>query len=178
MLRDGVCDELTNTARCLFDGGDCCLEDKVEDFCKVCTCKRNVDNVKMSEAFQRQNVMVISNTDVWKQLDSSLSQKVTDVESEEVCSDLCLEPEIDAKVNAWQYQAAKKICNCHWIPVYQFCNPDIAIDMLTVDEYYSDEFAGYGVFYQTVKSLDCGISTFASLIHKKALGNIHCYRLC
>ncbi len=24
MLRDGVCDELTNNAKCHWDGGDCC----------------------------------------------------------------------------------------------------------------------------------------------------------
>ena len=40
MIRDGVCDEITNTERCLYDGGDCCKEDKSTELCNVCTCKK------------------------------------------------------------------------------------------------------------------------------------------
>ncbi len=37
MLRDGVCDELTNTALCHWDGGDCCLDKSIKDttLCQV-----------------------------------------------------------------------------------------------------------------------------------------------
>ncbi len=33
MIGDGVCDEVTNNERCLFDGGDCCKEDKSMTTC-------------------------------------------------------------------------------------------------------------------------------------------------
>ena len=37
MLRDGMCDEATNTEQCLWDGGDCCQDKSTinELFCKV-----------------------------------------------------------------------------------------------------------------------------------------------
>ncbi len=37
MLRDGICDEATNTELCHWDGGDCCQDKstKTDVFCKV-----------------------------------------------------------------------------------------------------------------------------------------------
>ncbi len=37
MLRDGVCDELTNNETCHYDGGDCCLDRDQKDttLCRV-----------------------------------------------------------------------------------------------------------------------------------------------
>ncbi len=41
MLRDGVCDDVTNVAQCLFDSGDCCLDTRFMDasLCLECMCK-------------------------------------------------------------------------------------------------------------------------------------------
>ncbi len=39
MIGDGVCDEATNTEECLFDGNDCCLENKNTDLCQDCFCR-------------------------------------------------------------------------------------------------------------------------------------------
>ncbi len=39
LINDGVCDEVANIADCLFDGGDCCLEDKDTKYCQDCECK-------------------------------------------------------------------------------------------------------------------------------------------
>ncbi len=40
LIGDMVCDEVTNNVECLYDGGDCCLEDTDKDrkFCSICTC--------------------------------------------------------------------------------------------------------------------------------------------
>ena len=41
LIGDGVCDDITNTKRCLFDGGDCCLSRKNTKLCIDCTCTQN-----------------------------------------------------------------------------------------------------------------------------------------
>ncbi len=38
-IGDKVCDDDTNFEKCLFDGGDCCLETKSTPFCRDCMCK-------------------------------------------------------------------------------------------------------------------------------------------
>ena len=35
---DGFCDDETNIASCLFEGGDCCGPDVVKVFCDECAC--------------------------------------------------------------------------------------------------------------------------------------------
>ena len=35
---DGYCDDLNNIDSCNFDGGDCCLEIVITDYCTECIC--------------------------------------------------------------------------------------------------------------------------------------------
>ena len=35
---DGMCDDLTNTLECNYDGGDCCGTDIVTTECNICVC--------------------------------------------------------------------------------------------------------------------------------------------
>ena len=35
---DGYCDDVSNILECNFDGGDCCLPNKVTDYCTECIC--------------------------------------------------------------------------------------------------------------------------------------------
>jgi hypothetical protein len=37
-IGDGLCDDDANSENCQFDGGDCCLDDVVIDFCEECMC--------------------------------------------------------------------------------------------------------------------------------------------
>ncbi len=41
LIGDGDCNDVTNTERCLFDGGDCCKDrsKKTSDLCLDCNCK-------------------------------------------------------------------------------------------------------------------------------------------
>ena len=40
LIRNNICDDVTNNAGCLYDGGDCCrpMAKKVEPFCIYCQC--------------------------------------------------------------------------------------------------------------------------------------------
>ena len=37
-MGDGYCDDVTNNEVCSFDGGDCCLENVIIDYCTECLC--------------------------------------------------------------------------------------------------------------------------------------------
>ena len=39
LIGDLVCDDVANTEMCLFDGGDCCLQNIDTSLCLDCTCK-------------------------------------------------------------------------------------------------------------------------------------------
>ncbi len=39
LIGDGVCDEVTNNEKCLFDSGDCCRQDaESKKYCTSCLC--------------------------------------------------------------------------------------------------------------------------------------------
>ena len=40
-INDGYCDDVTNTEECLYDGGDCCLEEISNQFCTTCFCHQD-----------------------------------------------------------------------------------------------------------------------------------------
>ena len=37
-ISDGFCDDGSNIAECLFDGGDCCMDYIDAQFCEICVC--------------------------------------------------------------------------------------------------------------------------------------------
>ncbi len=37
-FQDTVCDDKLNTEECMYDGGDCCLEEKTTSYCMNCSC--------------------------------------------------------------------------------------------------------------------------------------------
>ncbi len=117
MLRDSVCDEATNIALCLYDGGDCCLEAKDTTLCKNCSCMLLVTEDDLQNDFDTWEIhpldtsidfsTVISNT--------NSSVKVEEVVSSPVCSVLCLDHKKFDRINAWQYDAKERVCTCGWI---------------------------------------------------------------
>ncbi len=118
MLRDSVCDEETNTAVCLFDGGDCCLELKVKDFCKNCSCNLVVKSAKLLELFVNTDFKPLKNPERITEEAKVVRWiiEVDDVVSGAVCAMLCLEhDEKRSYINAWHYDKIQQVCHCGWI---------------------------------------------------------------
>ena len=118
MIGDRVCDEITNTKRCLYDGKDCCLEDKSTPYCKVCTCKLDTSQLSRQLTTTGSNVVNF-------RLDKLLTARiktgpfttltlVKDVQSSEVCSILCNDEDLTKveDVNAWMFNASDSRCSC------------------------------------------------------------------
>ncbi len=119
MLRDSVCDDTANMARCLYDGGDCCLEFKETKYCKSCACILDVDQGRLRNLFSQLNILPVDKpTDVEIAMERSIVEviKVEDVVSGGVCGVLCLDHEArNGELNSWIYLEDEKICKCGWI---------------------------------------------------------------
>ena len=114
MLRDGVCDETSNNAKCLFDGGDCCKENKDRSLCLDCTCHLEV--VELEKRFNALKVNAVKDLESMQiEIGNSggWTVEVEEVFTMEVCSVLCLDHENAAELNAWHYEG--RICRCGWI---------------------------------------------------------------
>ncbi len=153
MLRDAVCDEATNNADCLYDGGDCCLEFKVTTLCKNCSCILTIHLEEMQADFKRLNVKPLANQGKFNALNATSSVKVTDVVSAPVCAVLCLQHDKADMINAWHYHEYVQLCTCGWIQS-KHC----------LENYVQSEW-GFGTvldldgysFVQLEKTLPCGI---------------------
>ncbi len=119
MIRDLICDEVANIEVCLFDGGDCCLDSKRKDTsqCQICTCKLSVNNTLLAEDFEEQNIKELETPNDFELLTSKILDRIEfhDVASKEVCSKVCLEPELNDQVNGWMFDKATKVCVCAWL---------------------------------------------------------------
>ncbi len=115
MIFDGVCDEVTNNDRCLYDGGDCCQVEK-SSFCQDCTCKLDVDPAALQLEMESHKVVALF--DQRQFIDIIVKEegfKVQDVIDIHVCSKICMEQlllETSSGVNAWQYFQETRVCHC------------------------------------------------------------------
>ncbi len=89
--------------RCLYDGGDCCLENKVTNLCRICTCSVTVSVSDLNKRLKEHQAVVMPvGLENFRDV-----KKVVDVDSENSCWTLCL----DTKgVNAWYYD--QQLCTC------------------------------------------------------------------
>ena len=44
IVNDNICDDEANVYECDFDGGDCCAEESIKDFCLQCQCFCNTSS--------------------------------------------------------------------------------------------------------------------------------------
>ncbi len=121
MIDDGVCDEATNVERCLFDGNDCCLVNKSTPLCKVCTCKKKVDMDSLIKKTGELKVKA-SKTKKNDQLSNEIyfSTSVKDVESQQVCTIVCMEM-TEVKASYWTFNGTSKVCTCSELDFVNVC---------------------------------------------------------
>ncbi len=112
MIKDGVCDEITNIKRCLYDGGDCCLEDKAIHLCKVCTCKIDIDTMELEADFDTHQVRVFVDINDFDTVKEAVTKTVEEVVSIDVCSVICLDKKHTSLSNAWIFLKSMEQCQC------------------------------------------------------------------
>ncbi len=156
MLRDGVCDELTNTELCFYDGGDCCLDREKKDntLCKTCTCKVSVDDAKLRDTFKTTQVMKIEKPEDFQRLILRTEKTVNDVLKLEVCSAMCTE--FTDTVNGWRYNGMTSTCTCSWLRSTECFNDELPLkEVGFFDE--TDVFAQASItsYIQLSKILNC-----------------------
>ncbi len=118
LLRDGVCDEVTNVERCLYDGGDCCKPEKNTQLCQDCTCKMTIDGEELLDKYEELDVKMwpVKNYDMNSAMNATFV--VEDVVLSEVCSLLCLDEELSEAVNAWTFDKTSSLCSCGMVRNY------------------------------------------------------------
>ncbi len=116
MINDGVCDEITNVERCLFDGTDCCRRDSSKQMCNVCICKMLVDMDEFyNDKIPKFNARALHDPSDFETQDMTNWLEMPKSESFETCSMMCMDVELEALVNSWTYESMSKTCNCAWI---------------------------------------------------------------
>ncbi len=115
LLRDSVCDEVTNNRLCHFDGGDCCREAKNRAYCTNCSCLLDVDQAKLALQFTEGNIKPFRNHLHIHKVIRGWNVEVEGVVSNQVCAVLCLDHEEADKINAWHFNDNNKLCRCGWI---------------------------------------------------------------
>ncbi len=149
MLRDGVCDWETNHDRCLFDGGDCCLENKDTTFCSGnCTCFLSYDDTKLFKRYEESEVVQLLEAE----FNASVIVKVSDVWSQEVCSVLCMDHILKEIINAWTYSLDQRECQCQWFESTPCLNQTLLISLDQNSDNQSSELMTY---LQTSKIIPC-----------------------
>ena len=63
---DGFCDDLNNINSCNFDGGDCCLETVITDFCTECICYEGFNGNTTNTITTISTTVVISGINKYK----------------------------------------------------------------------------------------------------------------
>ncbi len=157
MIRDGICDELTNTEKCLWDGGDCCLDRSRRDtsLCQTCTCKLTVDEDKLAASLQSTDVRMFRDPNDFQNLVLKTETVVAEVLSDEVCFTLCLDSEVKDVVNGWKYFAETGTCTCSWLKSTK-CVEDIDLVEIDFENYVAFSLVSVKAFVQLTKIVDCG----------------------
>ncbi len=76
---------------------------------------------------------------------------VEEVQSKDVCTELCTDPELNDMVNAWRYNFVSRMCICAWLKP-SVCESDDFVPVNQIEENPKDLVA----YIQSSKTLLCG----------------------
>ncbi len=154
MMRDGVCDERANIARCLFDGGDCCLENKIKANCDYCPCMLDIDQKNLENQFRELNIKPVKDHESLESFIESWTVEVEHVVAEEVCAVFCLDHHKADELNAWDYDS-EGICRCGWVES-KSCPEKLLVADWTLDKDMAMFMSRGTTFVQLYKTVSCG----------------------
>ncbi len=183
MINDGVCDELTNNQRCLFDGGDCCRQEKSTELCSVCTCRLDVTIDDLKEDYLAQEVNLYLDVEGFQKQKQTTVATVADVESLYVCSRICMDVTTTSyigdwnivqnyktnlwrdHVNAWLFQSSNRSCSCLNLLTSSVC----PLNNESLVPAHADVFPEFPylelIFLQMSKMLTCGKLTYNCFVY-------------
>ncbi len=119
--------------RCLYDGGDCCLDSYKKDskYCQICTCLggkfynfiilQHLILLPLVSGGDYQAIVDDNNLAAFEWETKSLMHLykiillIHDVSSGKVCSLLCTNKDIQSSVNSWIYNPLDNSCICSWM---------------------------------------------------------------
>ncbi len=165
MMRDGVCDEVSNIAKCLFDGGDCCLENKDRTLCRKCACMLHVDEGELFERFEELEIKQAEGPENLRSAmaDGGITVEVKNVVSGLVCATLCLDHKKANLLNAWHYQQNTETCTCGWVESGSCPERMVAKQSNYNHSYLVMNGTNIHAFVQLAKTIGCGILFFLFL---------------
>ncbi len=132
MLKDGVCDEVTNIERCLYDGGDCCSDKKDTNLCSTCSCKIDFDQNALHELYKDLKVQAFENIADFDELFTDIQKSVDDVETMDTCSYICMDESLLDLVNSWSYNFDTEQCQCTWVDIdASLCSKNVITEAIS-----------------------------------------------
>ncbi len=155
MINDGVCDEVTNMERCLFDGGDCCQPDKNSNLCNICKCIIDFDVESLNQSYSEFQVEVFEIFAEYSDRVTFIAKSVTNVETLDTCSWICMDSSED-NVNSWRFVPDNGYCECTWADIdAALCIKNVST--LSIFDYKQDMWYNQEVaMVQLWRRISCG----------------------
>ncbi len=128
------------------------ISKKDSSMCIDCTCKLKSDTHELEETFLQLDVRKLEATQEFLELTMSVALNVGDVLSSNVCSALCLDPDLAKVVNGWKYDNTSKNCTCAWLEDNGCIEDSLMLDKVANPSEVIQETAAY---IQRKRSLAC-----------------------
>ena len=141
----------------MYDGGDCCREDKDTTLCQVCTCIVPVQKYELIKLLKANRVAVYTGP---KKNEFFELKTVDDVASKAGCQKLCLDFSLEnEQMDSWIYEADRNnTCTCLTFKAcYDECNQNEIMSLHNYNNLILLNSVDY--FALMTRILPCGIYT-------------------